>query len=109
ELRVLHAAVDVVVVPRPVGALVGAQPLVGPLGVGAAATDEQGHGRLHVVPRVGVTTGEPRDHAVGELDPGDGVDRGRHLVGLEDATDVRQLHAPAPLVAPVLPQAWWRT
>ena len=74
ELVLLDPVGHVVLVPGAVGALEADQPLVGPLGLGDAAADGERHGRLDVVPRVGVAAGEPGDHAVGQLPLGDAVD-----------------------------------
>ena len=75
ELVLFDAVVDVVLVPGAVGPLQAGQPLVGPLGFGRRPAGGEGHGRLDVVPRIGVTAGEPRDHAARQLPLGDGVDR----------------------------------
>ena len=83
ELVLLDAVGQVVLVPGAVGPLQVDEPLVGPLGLGAAAAEVEGHGRLDVVPRVGVPAGEPRDHARRQLPLGDAVDggvRGRSAV-----------------------------
>jgi hypothetical protein len=63
ELVLLDAVLHVVLVPGAVGSLDVHQPLIGPFGLSDATTDGQGHGRFHVVPRVGVTARHPRDHA----------------------------------------------
>ena len=55
------------------------EPLEGPLRFGPPAAHHQGHGRLDVVPRVGVAAVEPRDHAVGQLDRRDPFGGGGHL------------------------------
>jgi hypothetical protein len=82
-------------VPGAVGALQARQPLEGPLGLGVAPTEREGHGRLDVVPRVGVAAGEPGDHARRQLPLGDGVD-GRLDVGrVDDAGDVAETHVSA--------------
>ena len=54
ERGVLHLVADVVRVPRAVGALHRAQPLVRALGLVVAAADVERHRRLDQVPRVGV-------------------------------------------------------
>ena len=54
-----------------------------------AAAERERHGCFDVVPRVGVAAGDPRDHAVGQLPLGDAVDRRLHLVGGDDAVDLR--------------------
>ena len=79
---------DVVVEPAAVGSLHLQQPLVRPLGLGEEAGGGQGHGRLHVVPRVAVATRVPGDHPAGELERGDGRRGLLHLLGGEDAVDV---------------------
>ena len=90
EGRVLHGVADVIRVPRTVRPLPGAEPLVCALGLGVPSADVEGHGRLDEVPRIGVVAGSPRDVAVGQLDRGDGVDRGREIVGGHDSIDVAE-------------------
>src|SRR5581483_106140 len=85
EAVVLDGVLEVVVEPRPAGVLGGGQPAVGALGFGDAPAEGQRHGGLDVVPRVAVPAGEPRDHAVGQLDAGDGVDRVACLGGTENS------------------------
>jgi hypothetical protein len=87
--RILHVVAHVVGVPAPGLVLHRAQPLVGPLGLGEAVAEVEGHGGLDEVPRVAVLARGPRDVAVGELDGGDRVDGGLHLLGRDDAGDGR--------------------
>ena len=75
----LDPVLQVVLVPGAVRALEAHEPVVGPLGLGHAAAGGERHGRLDVVPRVGVAAGHPRHHARGQLPLGDGVDGGLHL------------------------------
>ena len=88
DLRRAVVAGDVVLVPGAVVALEVDEPLVGPVGLGAAAADVEGHGRLDVVPRVGVAAGEPRDHPGGQLPLGDAVEGGVEVGGRDEARDV---------------------
>ena len=69
----------VVGVPGTVGTLRRGQPLKGSLGLLQGPTDAEGHGGFDVVPGVGVTTGEPGDHPVVELDGADRLDRLGHV------------------------------
>jgi hypothetical protein len=57
ELVLLDPVFHVVLVPGPVGALDVDQPVVGPLGLGDATAEREGHGGLDVVPRIGVAAG----------------------------------------------------
>ncbi len=84
EPRVLHAVALVVVEPAAVGELAAHQPAVGVDRFVHQAAHGQRHGRLDVVPRVAVAALEPRDHAVGSLDGGDGVGRGEHVGSGQD-------------------------
>ena len=79
ERVLLHLVADVVRVPRAVGVLHRAQPLVRALGLGVAAADVERHRGLDEVPRVGVAARDPRDVAVGLLDRRDRVDGLRDL------------------------------
>ena len=72
ELELLGPVGCVVLVPGAVGPLDVGQPLVGGFGLGSQPGRGQGHGRLHVVPRVGVAAREPGDHPRRELPLGDG-------------------------------------
>ncbi len=87
ELGLLDAVLEVVLVPGAVGALTVDEPLVGPLGVPTTTTEVERHGCLDVVPRVGVTAGEPGDHAVGELHLGDRVHSRGDAGGVDHAVD----------------------
>ena len=62
ELVLLDLVLEVVLMPRPVGALDVDEPLVGEFGLGSMLTDRERHCRFDMVPRVGMATGEPRDH-----------------------------------------------
>ena len=85
ELVVLDAAVDVVLVPGAVGPLQRRPATRRPVRLAATRPPSgEGHGRLDVVPRVGVAAGEPRDHAARQLPLGDGVDRLGQLCGGDD-------------------------
>jgi hypothetical protein len=75
-------------VPGPVGALERPEPLVGPLGLGDAAADGQGHERLDVVPRIGVAAGVPRHHPEGSCHSAMASTVAEQLVGGDDAVDV---------------------
>jgi hypothetical protein len=96
ELVGLDPVGQVVLVPGAVGPLQADQPVEGPLGLGVAVTQGEGHGRLDVVPGIGVAAREPRDHARRELPLGDGIDCPLHLGRGDDAGDVDQRHAAAP-------------
>jgi hypothetical protein len=102
ELLLLDPVGQVVLVPGAVGPLLGDEPVEGALGLGPTPAEVEGHGRLDVVPRIGVAAGEPGDHAVGQLPVGDGIDGGRHLGATEDAGKVRHVHRRSP-------GAWSRT
>ena len=69
--RVLHRAVAVVGVPGAVAPLVPRQPAIGAPGLVDQLAGGEGHRALDNVPRVGVTSAEPGDAAVGELHRGD--------------------------------------
>ena len=76
QLRVLDLPVAVVEGEGAVGPLRPEQPLVGPLHrLAVAAADVERHGRLDVVPRIGVAAGEPRYAAVAMLRRRDAVER----------------------------------
>jgi hypothetical protein len=79
EGGLLDPAGPVVLVPRAVRALCPDQPGVRGLRLGAPTARVEGHGRLHVVPRVAVAAGIPRDHPVTLLDGRDRVDRRRQI------------------------------
>src|SRR5262249_45109920 len=87
EGRVLHVVADVVRVPRAVGALPGAEPLVAPLSLGVAAAHVERHRRLHQVPRIGVVPRDPGDVTVRQLHGGDRVHRRHQLVSGHDPFD----------------------
>ena len=87
ERVLLHRVALVVGVPRAVGVLHRAQPVVGALGFGEAAADVERHRGFDEVPRIGVAAGNPRDVAVGLLHRRDRVDRLRDLRGGDDAGD----------------------
>ena len=92
ELVFLDGAVgQVVVPPTAVVALDVDEPLVAAFGCRMEAGDVERHGGLDVVPRVAMTTGEPRDHAGVELQRGDPLRGLDDLFGREHAVDVRQL------------------
>ena len=74
--------------PGTVVALEVDEPLVSAVGLGVAAPDIEGHGRLDVVPGVAVAPGEPGDHAGGQLPLGDAVEGGVEIGGRDQARDV---------------------
>ena len=87
ELRLLHdIAAEVVVVPRAIWALRLHEPLVGATCFVVHAHHIERHRRLDVVPRVAVSAGEPRNHAVAELQRGDPFRGGAQFVGGGDAS-----------------------
>jgi hypothetical protein len=96
ELVGLDPVGQVVLVPGAVGPLQADQPVEGPLRLGVALAQGQGHGRLDVVPGIGVAAREPGDHARRELPLGDGVDRPLQFRRGDDAGDIGQRHAAAP-------------
>jgi hypothetical protein len=53
----------------------------------------EGHGRLDVVPRVAVASGEPGDHPGGQLQLGDAAGRGQQLARREQAREVGEVVA----------------
>ena len=63
ESVLLHLVFQVVLMPGTVASLAVDEPLVGSLGFASVTTDHECHCRLNVVPRIGVTAGEPGDHA----------------------------------------------
>ncbi len=85
ERRIFDLVADVVRVPAAVGVLLVAQPLVARTRGFDVPAEVERHQRLDQVPRVGVTTRDPREVAVGELVDGDGVDRRRELARGDDA------------------------
>ena len=100
ELVLLDLVLEVVLVPRAVGPLDVDEPLVGRFGLGSALADDERHRRFDVVPRVGVTAREPRDHSRAELPRRDVVGGVAHLLGREDAGDLRQ-HSHPPALASI--------
>ena len=83
EPLILDAGTLVVVEPAPIGQLVVGQPAIGRPGLLGEPARRQGHGRLHVVPRIAVAALEPRDHPVCPLHVGDRMGRGQHVGGRE--------------------------
>ena len=92
EFVLLDGIGQVVLVPRAISALDGRQPVEGALGIVAAPAERESHRRFDVVPRVGVPTREPRDHAVRQLPLRDGIDGGRDLGATEYTADFRHSH-----------------
>ena len=85
ETGVLDAGGQVVVEPTAVGQLGVDQPLVGAVGFVVQADGGEGHGRLDVIPRVAVSSREPRDHPVRLLQGGDRLSGGEDLGRGHDA------------------------
>ena len=75
----------VVVEPAAVGKLPLGQPAVGRHRLVDHSAHGQRHGGLDVIPRVTMSTLEPRDHAVVALRGGDGPRRRQHFGGRHDA------------------------
>ena len=90
ELVLLDSVLQVVLVPGAVGPLQPDEPVERPLGLGPLAADGQRHGRLDVVPRVGVTAREPRDHPVRPLPRGDRIHGLGDVVASDDSLHVHQ-------------------
>ncbi len=89
ELGVLDRAVGVVVgVPRAVGTLGVDQPVVGVFGLVVEAGDVERHRGFDVVPRVAMTAGEPWDHPGVELQRREVFPGGLQFVGAEHAREV---------------------
>ena len=63
ELVLFDLVFEVVLMPGSVGALNVDKPLVRRFGFAAMLTDCERHRGLDVIPRVGVSAREPRDHA----------------------------------------------
>ena len=70
ETRALNGGSEVVVEPTPVTLLRRGQPAKGGPRLFDAAGHGQGHGGLHVIPRVGMSPDEPRYLSTGSLQVG---------------------------------------
>ena len=77
--RFLDAFSQVIRAPRAVAVLRTDHPFICALSFFEAPDRGQRHGRLDVVPRVGVAAGEPGDHAARQLHGGDRIDGGGHF------------------------------
>ena len=85
ELGVLDPVGQVVLVPGARRVLVLHQPPVCGLRLVQMSGDGHCHGGLHVVPRIGVASGKPRDHPVGQLPLGDRPGSEDQVVGCQEA------------------------